>query len=84
MKPPRPLLDGIFYDTISMEDKIDLEKDFSEEGVRNAINDLGKEKALGIDGFNIAFFKHCWDIVKGEHDGFVNRLPCKRRFSRKF
>jgi len=31
--------------------------------VRNAINELGKEKAPGPDGFNIAFFQHCWDAA---------------------
>ena len=38
--------------------------------VRNAINDLGKEEDLGSDGFNIAFFQHCWDVVKGDIMGF--------------
>ena len=43
--PQRPQHDEIFYDTISMEDAIVLEKDFSEEEVNIAINDLGTEKA---------------------------------------
>ena len=42
-----------------MEDAFDLVRDFSEEEVRNAINDLGKEKApaqigLILPSFNIA------------------------------
>ena len=61
----RPFLDGISYDTISSEDSIELVREFSEEEVRNAINNLGKEKASVPDGFNIAFFQHCWDTVKG-------------------
>ena len=56
-----------------MEDAIDLEKDFSEEEVRNAINDLVKEKALP-DSFNIAFFQHCWDVVKGYMMGFFTKF----------
>ena len=60
----RPFLDGISYATISSEDSLELVRAFSEEEVRNAINDLGKEKAPGPDGFNIAFFQHCWDAVK--------------------
>ena len=52
-----------------MEDALDLEKDFSEEEVRSAINDLGKEKAPGPDGFNIAFFRRCWEIVMGDMMG---------------
>ena len=65
----RPLLDGIFYDTISMEDALDLDKDFSEEEVRSAINDLSKEKTPGPDGFNIAFFQRCWEVVTGDMMG---------------
>jgi len=53
-----------------MEYAFYLEKDFSEEEVRNAMNDLGKEKAPGPDGFNIAFFQHFWDAVKGKMMGF--------------
>jgi len=30
----RPFIDGISYDTISMEDALELEKEFSEEEVR--------------------------------------------------
>ena len=30
-------------------------------------NDLVKDKVLilRLDGFNIAFFRHCWSIVRG-------------------
>jgi len=52
----RPFLEEISYSSISLEDAGKLKKEFSEEEVWKAINDLGKEKALGPDGFNIAFF----------------------------
>jgi len=55
----RPLIDGISYDTISMEEALELEKELSEEEARSAINELGKDKALGPGGFNIAFFQSC-------------------------
>jgi len=35
---------------------LELVKDFSKEEFWNGINDLGKKKALGPDGFNIALF----------------------------
>jgi len=41
-------------------------KDFTEDEVWKAISELENEKAPGPDGFNIAFFQHCWPIVKGE------------------
>jgi len=64
--PQRSLPDGISYGTIGMEDAFFLVKDFLEEEVTNAINDLRKEKAPGPDGLNIAFFQRCWDVVKGD------------------
>ncbi|XP_021721083.1 uncharacterized protein LOC110688652 [Chenopodium quinoa] len=41
-----------------------------------AIKSISDDKALGIDGFNLKFFKHTWDIVKLEiyeavHDFFA-------------
>ena len=60
----RPFLEGISHNSIDLEDAWELEKEFFEEEVWKAINDLGKDKAPGPDGFNIPFFQHCWDVVK--------------------
>jgi len=62
----RPFLEGICHDSIFVAEACDLLKEFLEEEVWKAINDLGKEQALGPDGFNISFFQHCWSIVKGK------------------
>jgi hypothetical protein len=51
----RPFLEGICYNSIDEEDASELIRDFSEEEVWRAINELGKDKAPGPDGFNIAF-----------------------------
>lgn len=37
---------------------------FTEEEVKNAINQMPSDKAPGPDGFTGAFFKKCWDIIK--------------------
>ena len=42
------------YDSINIDDALDLEMGFSEEEVQNAISNLRKEKAPALDGFNIA------------------------------
>jgi len=44
--PSRPFLDGAFA-SISHDDARDLEKDFTENEVQNAITDLRNEKARG-------------------------------------
>ena len=44
---------------------------FSEEEVFAALLELGKDKALGLDGFTMAFwFFFCWDVVKVKIMGF--------------
>ena len=42
-----PFLEGTSHRSISLEDAIELEKDFSKEEVWKAVNDLGKENASG-------------------------------------
>jgi hypothetical protein len=39
---------------------------FTEEEVRNAINQTPSDKAPGPDGFTGIFFKKCWPIVKDD------------------
>ena len=43
-----------------------LELPFSEEEVFAALSDLGKDKAPGPDGYTMAFWFFCWDVVKVE------------------
>jgi len=50
--------------------------------VRNAINDLGKEKASGLDGFNSAFFHHCWDVVERDMMGFFTDFHARGVFQK--
>jgi hypothetical protein len=37
---------------------------FSEEEIKQAIDDLPSEKALGLDGFTGTFYRACWGIIK--------------------
>jgi hypothetical protein len=43
-----------------------LEQDITEDEIRKAIQQLPPEKAPDPDGYVGAFFKHCWDIIKGD------------------
>ncbi|XP_071680438.1 uncharacterized protein [Lolium perenne] len=44
----------------------DLGLPFSEEEIKEAIDDMPADKAPGPDGFSIAFFCSCWDIIKDD------------------
>lgn len=51
---------------VTREDNHNLNRPISEEEVSEVINEMKNGKALGLDGFNIEFFKACWETVK--HD----------------
>lgn len=34
--------------------------------MREAINNIGDNKAPGLDGYNVKFFKSAWNIIKGD------------------
>lgn len=42
----------------------DLEADFDEEEIKEAVTNLAPEKAPGPDGFIGAFYKRAWEIIK--------------------
>jgi hypothetical protein len=43
-----------------------LSDPFTEEEVKQAINQMPSDKAPGPDGYTGAFFKKCWDIIRGD------------------
>lgn len=59
-------VDGLNWDHISIDQVAWLEGNFEEEEIDRAILDMDGEKALGLDGFTIVFFKNCWEVVKDE------------------
>ena len=44
------------------------------------LSDVGKDKALGPDGFTMAFWLFCWDLVKVEIMGFFKEFHEMGRF----
>ena len=55
----RPVLDDVDFSIISVEDASWLDRPFEEEEVFGVINDFNANKALGLDGFSMAFFQSC-------------------------
>jgi len=49
---------------VSREDKFNLNKLLIEAEVSTVIKEMQNGKAPGLDGFNVDFFKACWNIVK--------------------
>jgi hypothetical protein len=55
----RPQLDNLEFDMLNEEDASSLENPFEEKKVREVIKGIDRDKALGPDGFSMAFFQDC-------------------------
>ena len=62
----RPILGGVEFKSLEEADSRHLERQFSDEEVVTALQQISGEKPPGPDGFTLAFFQHCWDVVKVE------------------
>eukprot|EP00253_Pinus_taeda_P034910 PITA_34910 len=49
---------------VSREDNLNLNRPVTEEEVSEVLKQMKNGKAPGPDGFNVDFFKACWNIVK--------------------
>jgi hypothetical protein len=60
----RPLLDGLDFSSIEESDRVLLDRSFTEDEVWGVVKNMAGDKAPGPDGFSLAFFQSCWDIIK--------------------
>ena len=59
----RPLLDGLHFSNLSTTDAETLEKPFEDSEIFNVMKNFRGNKALGPDGFSLAFYQSCWNSV---------------------
>ena len=69
-------------DCLGDEDATRLEVAFSEEKVFLSLCEPNGDKALGLDGFTIAFWQYSWDFVKEEVMGFLREFHEQGKFVR--
>lgn len=62
----RPLLDGISFKRISLEDEKIFKDPFSLEEIKESIWNCDRDKSPGPDGFTFSFFKKFWSCIKEE------------------
>jgi len=82
----QPFLKGIVYDSIGLDDALELEKDFSKEEVWEAINDSGKYKAPRRRSLQHCFLPTLLEFGDGGNYGNVCRglISTGMEFLRKF
>ncbi|RVX23043.1 LINE-1 retrotransposable element ORF2 protein [Vitis vinifera] len=57
-------VEGLDWSPISGESAFRLESPFTEEEIFKAIFQMDRDKAPGPDGFTIAVFQDCWEVIK--------------------
>ena len=59
---------------IAQHDLSSLERNFSEQELRDAVFGLPNGKASGPDGFTSLFYKRCWTVIKHDLLSAINQL----------
>lgn len=62
----RPTLDGVPFAMLNEEDNLGLVAPFSSKEIEEIVKDSDGDKSPGPDGFNFAFVKRFWHLIKGE------------------
>ena len=70
-----PSIAGLDFKNIGGEAALNLEAPFSMEEVFMALSDLKGDKALGPNGFPLAFWHFNWDFVREEVMGYFKKIP---------
>ena len=60
----RPFVEGLEFDQIEGLERDWLEWRFEQEEVLRVVKELEGDKAPDPDGFSLAFFHHCWEVVE--------------------
>uniref|UniRef100_A0A2N9ELX8 Reverse transcriptase domain-containing protein n=1 Tax=Fagus sylvatica TaxID=28930 RepID=A0A2N9ELX8_FAGSY len=78
----RPTVEGLDFHSIGAFDSAQLERKFDREEVVSVLKDLKGDKAPGPDGFSMAFFHKCWDIVGDDVMGFFEEFHTHCKFEK--
>ncbi|CAJ2635167.1 unnamed protein product [Trifolium pratense] len=63
---PRPRLEGVAFPMLSEADNLDLTSPFTLEEIELVVRLSDGNKSPGPDGFNFAFVKKFWELLKGD------------------
>ena len=60
----RPFVEGLEFDQIEGLERDWLERRLEQQKVLQVVKEMEGDKALGLDGFSLAFYHHCWEVVE--------------------
>ena len=65
---------GLHLNRLNCHETEVLELPFTEDEIHSALMEMNGDKALGPDGFTVAFWQACWDFVKEEIVDFFKQF----------
>lgn len=76
----RPRLDDVYFRSLGEVEASSLETLFEEREVLEVVKGMNIDKAPGPDGFSMAFFQDCWDVLKSDIMGFFHDFHAHSKF----
>jgi hypothetical protein len=76
----RPRLDNLEFDRLNGDEASSLEIPFEEKEVRKVIKGMDRDKAPGPNGFSMAFFQDCWEVVKEDFMAVFEEFYTRGKF----
>jgi hypothetical protein len=73
-------LDNLDFDSLDAVEASSLELPFEEKEVLEVVKCMNRDKALGPDGFTLAFFQDCWDVIKSDLMGVFQDFYTHSKF----
>ena len=73
-------MDNLAFDRLNGVEVSSLEVPFEEREVREVIKGMDRDKALGSDGFSMAFFQDCWEVIKGDFMEVFEEFHARGKF----
>jgi hypothetical protein len=76
----RPRLDDLVFRSLGDVEASSLETPFEEREVMEVVKGMNRDKAPGPDGFSMAFFQDCWDVLKSDIMGVFHDFHAHSKF----
>nr|GEW32566.1 nucleotide-binding alpha-beta plait domain-containing protein [Tanacetum cinerariifolium] len=78
----RACIDISFHNSLSNDQKEDLERKITKEEVKRAVWDCGVDKSPGMDGFSFSFYRHFWIMIEQDVFEAINYFFMHDLFTR--
>jgi hypothetical protein len=78
----RPKLDDLEFESLFEDEAVSLEAPFLEKEVKNVIFGMDGNKAPGSDGFSLAFFRACWEVLKKDIMAIFSDFHARGKFEK--